>query len=201
MIYCPLLTHRFTDQTMRERTPGPEQRIDQLEPMLLPSHCLHHTIPASYFIDREVFLRIGGYDARYEGAEDLQLIHKLIECGAAVQKFSKPKQSYFLASDTGSGFLYLAVPRLRLTEELKLFDEPRMPAADREHIISTTRENLLHLLSLVSWKAHHYQQATPIKDAEMLQRIKSVFLQVLDLLRLSGCRRWMLLSVIRMCRR
>ena len=63
---------------------------------LLPRFAPINVAPSALLWRREYFLALDGYDARFDGGEDLQLAYRAMTHGARLERMPCPKQCYFL---------------------------------------------------------------------------------------------------------
>lgn len=63
---------------------------------LLPDFAPINVAPSAIYWRRDFFLRIRGFDSRFDGGEDLHLVFTAMNIGARLARVDAPKQCYFL---------------------------------------------------------------------------------------------------------
>jgi hypothetical protein len=63
---------------------------------LLPRFAPVDVAPSAVLWRRDSFLDLGGFDGRFDGAEDLQMMFRAAETGLTLARHEEPKQCYFL---------------------------------------------------------------------------------------------------------
>lgn len=75
--------------------------------------------PCSFMFRRKAFMRIGGYDARFDGAEDRHLLWKADRARLPLASLPVPKQSYLICDAEKPESLYIPLARARFLELLR----------------------------------------------------------------------------------
>jgi hypothetical protein len=147
----PVKCHRIKGSTIAEIDPESEKpyygHFDDLG-------CLNHPPldprPASFLLKREAFLRIGGYDARFDGAEDRHLLFKADRARLALAKASAAKQSWLKTEDTKPESQFIPLARIRFLELLRDGYGPVLPPKVVALIEHYCIEQFWQLLGFVS---------------------------------------------------
>jgi glycosyltransferase involved in cell wall biosynthesis len=63
---------------------------------LLPRYQPINVTPAAVLWQREIFNRLDGFDARFDGAEDFHLVFRAMITGVELARHDSPKQCYFM---------------------------------------------------------------------------------------------------------
>ncbi len=97
LISCPVRLADAGSIPFTEPERAPIRPFD-MWPELLPRFAPINVAPCGLLWRRSFLLHLEGYDAAFDGAEDLHLVFRAMNLGGRLGRFESPKQCYFLRS-------------------------------------------------------------------------------------------------------
>ena len=104
--------------------------------------------PSSFIFLRDEFLRIGGYDARFDGIEDRHLLWKADVTGIQLSYLKDAKQSYLADNREKLESSYIPLARIRFLEMIEKNCDPDKKIKIKQLLHHYSLQHLMHFLNI-----------------------------------------------------
>lgn len=131
--YYPHATHSLEDGERRTHEPYDPEQIHHELAFLFERWQPINARPACLLWRRDLFLDIGGYDARFEMIEDFDLARRADHAGGELLSFRKPKQSYLLELEGRPDLGVAPLGRMRFFGAVERGASPEAVELARQH--------------------------------------------------------------------
>ena len=186
--------HQLSGNDPRERNlvEAPQLPDDAADDDLLAYGASEAIRPANLAFRRRSFLAVGGYDARFEGAEDTHLLWKLMCRRAGIAQVARPKQSY---NDHHAGkpeMMSVFWTRVKFADFLASQDRLRLNPERIAENDGFRLRSAASLLLMVSHHVHTIVENAPALAPQQRESIRQAFFYVVGILRRCATRWWLL---------